>query len=134
MKTERKETVVQSAQVQLFSEVAASEIRAAVGKRFSRGNIDKKSREPLPARLPEQRQEPAAKRHRGRPRTSDAGNLAREEAFCMKPKHNIKACDTCGHGKAIHARTTTPLAGLRLGTPCNFPACKCRSYMPKQQP
>ena len=31
----------------------------------------------------------------------------------------------CGHSKSIHARM---YANQKLGTPCNYPECRCKAY------
>ena len=48
-----------------------------------------------------------------------------------KQKHTAKKysnatlrCD-CGHPKSIHSRM---YANPKLGTPCNFPLCRCKAY------
>ena len=33
----------------------------------------------------------------------------------------------CGHPKSIHARM---YGNPKLGTPCNFPECRCKAYRP----
>ena len=40
----------------------------------------------------------------------------------------MKSCE-CGHAKAIHARQQRD-DNPALGTPCNFPGCKCPRYIP----
>ena len=41
-----------------------------------------------------------------------------------KPIGTAQRCK-CGHPKSIHARM---YANPRLGTPCNFPQCRCKAY------
>jgi hypothetical protein len=44
-----------------------------------------------------------------------------------KKSNAMLRCD-CHHAKSIHSRM---YANQKLGTPCNFPFCKCKAYKPK---
>lgn len=41
-----------------------------------------------------------------------------------RPSGTPMRCE-CGHPKSIHARM---YANPQLGTPCNFPECRCKGY------
>jgi len=48
----------------------------------------------------------------------------RKQKLAKKYSNATLRCD-CGHPKSIHSRM---YANPKLGTPCNFPLCRCKAY------
>jgi hypothetical protein len=48
----------------------------------------------------------------------------RKQRLAKKYSNATLRCD-CGHPKSIHSRM---YANPKLGTPCNFPLCRCKAY------
>ena len=107
--------------------MAAQKVGATVPQDQQRRQLHQTRIESSAPRLLLRQEQP--RKPKGRPRTSAVRNLERETQHCtLPPSPRLKSCE-CGHGKAIHHRTQSQ-DNPALGTPCNFPGCKCPRYTP----
>jgi len=50
--------------------------------------------------------------------------LSRRKKSAKRARNALLRC-ACRHAKSIHARM---YGNRKLGTPCNFPGCRCKAY------